>query len=79
MKKQIIGLMLAGATALVFTGCSTTHHVTQWEYKVVQLNMFGVATADVPKTQESFMNALGKDGWIFVSQNDVGLCFKRPV
>ena len=79
MKTNLKQLFSIGATSFLLVGCCTTHHVTQWEYKVVRQNRVGVAYADFAKTQESLMNDLGKDGWIFVSQSDDTLCFKRPV
>jgi hypothetical protein len=79
MRTNLKQLFLIGATSLLLAGCCTTHHVTQWEYKVVRQNRVGLAYADFAKTQESLMNDLAKDGWIFVSQSDETLCFKRPV
>jgi hypothetical protein len=35
MKKQITSLILAVATALVFTGCATEHHSTAYNYKII--------------------------------------------
>ncbi len=79
MKPNLKQLFVIGATSFLLAGCCTTHHVTHWEYKVVRQNRVGVAYADFAKTQESLMNDLAKDGWIFVSQSDETLCFKRPV
>jgi|GEM_PF-2061204 hypothetical protein len=79
MKTNLKQLFLIGASSFWLAGCCATHHVTQWEYKVVRMNRVGVAYADFARTQESLMNDLSKDGWIFVSQSDETLCFKRPV
>ena len=78
MKTNLKQLFLIGATSFLVAGCCTTHHAAQWEYRVVYQNRVGVAYADFAKTQESLMNGLAKDGWIFVSQSDEILCFKRP-
>lgn len=77
MKTNLKQLFIVGATSVLLAGCCTPHHAARWEYKVVRLNRVGVAYADFAKTQESVMNELAKDGWIFVSQSDVDLCFKR--
>ena len=79
MKKNLKQLFLTGATSFLLGGCCTTHDVTQWEYKVVRQNRVAVAYADFAKTQQSLMNDLAKDGWIFVSQSEETLCFKRAV
>ena len=79
MKKNLKQVFLIGATSFLLASCRTTHHATQWEYKVVRQNRLGLAYADFARTQESLMNDLAKDGWIFVSQSDETLCFKRPV
>jgi hypothetical protein len=79
MKKPLKELYLIGAASFLLAGCSTTHHITQWEYKVVRQNRVGLAYTDFARTQESLMNDLAKEGWIFVSQSDETLCFKRPV
>ena len=79
MKTNLKQLFLIGATSFLLAGCCTTHHVTQWEYKVVRQTRAEGGPAEQAKSQESLMNDLGKDGWIFVSQSDGTLCFKRPV
>jgi hypothetical protein len=79
MKRCLKQYFSAGAASLLLAGCCTTHHVTQWEYKVVRQNRVGMAYSDFARTQETLMNNLAKDGWIFVSQSDDTLCFKRPM
>ncbi len=81
MKRNLKQLFVIGATSFLLAGCCTTHHVTRWEYKVADVNRFGLSRAEILKKQEALMNDLGKDGWIFVSQFDADatLCFKRPV
>ena len=79
MKQNLKQLFLIGAASLLLAGCCTAHHVARWEYKVVRQNRVGLAYADFAKTQESLMNDLAREGWIFVSQSEQTLCFKRPV
>lgn len=83
MKPNIKHLLITAATVSLLAGCSTTHQPTQWEYKVVQSNSW---KPDVYKTgedwrkgQEALMNEMGKDGWIFVTESDNNLYFKRPL
>ena len=70
------------ASGLLLAGCCSTHHLTQWEYKVVPIAKRPF-TPEGPdqwrKDQEVLMNALGKDGWAFVAQSETTLYFKRPV
>ena len=80
MKTNIRKLLIIGASVFLLAGCSTTYHVTRWEYKVVPPPSYlGLTQPEIQKNNEAFMNDLGKDGWIFVSQFDEALCFKRPV
>jgi hypothetical protein len=76
-------LFIIWASSLLLAGCCTAHHVTQWEYKVVQTPPFKFTQGETPtewrKDQEALMNDLGKDGWVFVSQSDQVLYFKRPI
>ena len=81
MKTNLNQVFAIGAGAFLLAGCCTTHHVTSWEYKVVQENRLGLTNAEIVKHREALMNDLGKDGWIFVSQSeaDATLSFKRPM
>ena len=79
MKTNLKQLFIIGASSFLLAGCCSTHHVTRWEYKVVDVNRIGLTQAEIPKKQEALMNDLGKDGWIFVGQSDMGLTFRRPV
>lgn len=77
MKTNFKQLLIIGTGCLLLAGCCTTHHVTKYEYKVVHF-----ADADqsnwMPK-QESYLNEIGKDGWILVNVSDQYYYFKRPV
>jgi len=78
--KKSIALAIA-VSALALAGCSTTHHAMKWEYKVATVpGGFGSGgPQEHRERQQAFLNELGKDGWILVSQLEGGaFCFKRP-
>ncbi|MGO8765819.1 MAG: hypothetical protein ACLQSR_11890 [Limisphaerales bacterium] len=78
MKKSIA--LIFAASTLFLAGCCTTHHVTQWEYKVVPVAPGNGANPQLyPQGQEALMNGFGKEGWIFVNAADGYSYFKRPV
>jgi hypothetical protein len=77
MKTNLKQLFIIGASSFILAGCCTTNHVTQWEYKVVNVSRVGLTQTEWQKKQEALMNDLGKDGWIFVDQSDTTLNFKR--
>ena len=79
MKTKLKQSFIIAASSFLLAGCCTTHHVTRWEYKVVPQARFHNGPAEWQKDQEALMNDLAKDGWIFVSQADQILYFKRPV
>ena len=81
MKTNLKQLLIIGSSSLLLTGCCTTHQATRWEYKVVRPARWTQdgGMTEWQKNQEAMMNDLGKDGWIFVSQSDQTLYFKRPV
>ena len=80
MKTNLKQLLIIGASSLLLAGCCTARHVTRWEYKVVrEAHDIQGGPTEWRKNQEALMNDLGKDGWIFVSQSDQILYFKRPV
>jgi hypothetical protein len=60
MKKHIALGLVAGT--LFLAGCCTTHHVTQWEYKNISLQVYQLR----PPNLSSALNDLGKDGWVVV-------------
>jgi hypothetical protein len=85
MKTYAKNLSLIGVSTLLLAGCCTAHHVNRWEYKVVMSGKFaftpppqGQMPVAFEKGQEALMNDLGKDGWIFVSESNGFLYFKRP-
>ena len=58
MNKYFCGLLLAFALPVAFSGCATSRHPTQWEYKT--LTEYAVQS-------EAALNRLGTDGWILAS------------
>ena len=82
MKKRILGLVLAPALVLGFTGCATCSHSTAWEYKVAIVSGNMVATNNVPVAEET-INNMTQQGWHLVSVSAGGsdpkvvLVFKR--
>jgi len=83
MKTHIKQLVIIGASAFLLAGCCTPRRAAHWEYKVVASVPSGSANQSAPAdwrtSQEAMMNHLAKDGWIFVSQTDQTLYFKRLV
>jgi hypothetical protein len=79
MKKHLV--MILALSALFMTGCCTTPRLAKWEYNV--------ATPELPRAegpqavreaQQAFLNKLGKEGWVLVSQTDGRVFyFRRPV
>lgn len=81
MKANIRQLLIIGTSVFLLASCCTTHHVTRWEYRIVP-----VVTPAGPEWQttqehkeQTLMNDLSKQGWLFVSKSDPFLYFKRPV
>ena len=67
MKKQITSLILASATALVFTGCATEHHSTACNYKIIR-GPIGVPMASGnPQMLEKQLDQAAAEGWQVVS------------
>lgn len=64
MKTNIKYLLITVVSSLLLAGCCTSRHPTEWEYKVASPN------GGPMKVQEAFLNELGKDGWVLISQND---------
>lgn len=73
MKRKLKHLLFAGAGGLLLAGCCTTHHTTQWEYKITR----APAIAD-PRPYEAQINDQSKEGWVFIEKDNDGLLyFKR--
>jgi hypothetical protein len=85
MKKTVI--FIFAACTLFFTGCCTTPHVAKWEYKVVTApeltGTMGQPNLEVARqkraNEQEFLNELGKDGWMMVSEDSGIFYLRRPL
>jgi hypothetical protein len=81
MKTELKSLMAAALAGLLLTGCCSTY-VTRWEYKVAAAPHWqtGMSPSQLHESQQAFLNGLGKDGWVLVSQDEGGVYYlKRPL
>ena len=90
MKRSVVAHPIQATIAAVslitlLVGCCTTQppHVTQWEYKVAAMPGSGIGTTSPEERRamlQKFLNDLGKDGWILVSESDgISFYLKRPL
>jgi hypothetical protein len=87
MKTNLKQLFLIGASSFWLAGCCATHHVTQWEYKVVTApelaGTMGQPNQEVARqrraNEQEFLNELGKDGWMMVSEDSGIFYLRRPL
>jgi hypothetical protein len=82
MKTRHTTLVLVAVSSMVLVGCSSVHHAGRWEYKVTQVPGAPPETMNSPgpspEQREKYLNSLGNDGWILVSE-DLGVFYlKRP-
>jgi hypothetical protein len=76
MKSQLKRVLVAAVASMLLAGCTSTRHVTKWEYKVAMAPGFMVpAPAEV---QEKFLNDMTKEGWTLVQEDAGRFYFKRP-
>jgi hypothetical protein len=81
MKTRINQFLILAVSVLVLSGCSSMHHVTRWEYKIVPSGNYNANTLpppDWPAKQEAMLDSLGKDGWILVTESNGYFYFRRP-
>jgi hypothetical protein len=78
--KKSIALVIAAST-LFLAGCCTTPHATKWEYKVVNAPHLTVGTDPQGPVAawQSFLNDLGKDGWVLIERDGLVFYLKRPI
>jgi outer membrane murein-binding lipoprotein Lpp len=67
MKTKIKCFLSAVVSASVLTVGCISPYAKDWEYKVVALG--NANTARSVESQESVLNAQGKEGWIFVQED----------
>lgn len=80
MKKTLVHIF--AVSTLLLGGCCTSNHVTKWEYKVAAgpTDPGKAPPPDWRERQQSFLNDLGKDGWVLVQEIDGQVFyFKRPL
>ena len=82
MKRSRIVLALIAVSSMLLAGCCSVHHADKWEYKVTQVPGAPQETANMRgpslEEREKYLNSLGNDGWILVSE-DLGVFYlKRP-
>jgi hypothetical protein len=90
--RKCIGTVFV-ASVLSLAGCCSTPSVTRWEYNVASPPLpprhfggagFGIEGGEGPQAmreaQQAFLNELGKQGWMLVSQTDGRVFyFRRPI
>ena len=74
--------VLTAVSSMLLAGCCSVHRTQTWEYKVTQVPGAPPATANTqgssPEEREKYLNSLGNDGWILVSE-DLGVFYlMRP-
>lgn len=82
MKRSRSVLVLIAVSSMLLAGCCSVHHAGRWEYKVTQVPGVPQETANTRgpslEEREKYLNRLGNDGWILVSE-DLGVFYlKRP-
>jgi hypothetical protein len=82
MKTRRSALVLIAVSGMLLAGCCSVHHAGRWEYKVTQVPGAPAETANTRgpslEEREKYLNSLGDDGWILVSE-DLGVFYlKRP-
>jgi hypothetical protein len=81
MKTQIKQSLVLGVSVLAMSGCTSMHHATHWEYKIVPSGNYSLNSTpppDWPAKQEAMLDSLGKDGWILVTESNGYFYFRRP-
>ncbi len=84
---KITVMFIFAACTLFLSGCCTTLHVAKWEYKVVTApeltGTMGQPNREVAQrirgNNQEFLNELGKDGWVLVSEDSGTFYLKRAL
>ena len=76
-------LVLIAVSSILLAGCGSVHPAGRWEYKVTRVPGAPVETLNTLgpslEEREKYLNSLGNDGWVLVSQ-DLGVFYlKRPM
>jgi hypothetical protein len=79
MKAKLISSIIGAVASLLLVGCCSTHSA-RWEYKVAAGPRFeaGMSPKQFYEAEQAFLNDLGKDGWVLVSEDQRVYYLKRP-
>jgi Domain of unknown function (DUF4177) len=83
MKTHRSMLVVMAASSMLLAGCCGVHHAGIWEYKVTQTPQSPEEAKNMRapslETREKYLNSLGSEGWILVSEAEGGVLYlKRP-
>jgi|SRR5208282_2463463 len=82
MKRNRSVVVLIAVSSMLLAGCCSVHHADKWEYKVTQVPGAPEETANMRgpslEERERYLNTLGNDGWILVSEDQAVFYLKRP-
>jgi hypothetical protein len=80
MRTKLRSLILTAGSSLLLAGCCTADHFTKWEYKVAAPPTTTAGGQAWAEERQSFLNDLGKDGWVLVYETGGGVYYlKRPI
>ena len=80
MTTKFKSLIITAGSSLLLAGCCTAGHLTKWEYKVAAIPQTTAGGQAWAEERQSFLNGLGKDGWVLVCEKDGNLFYlKRPM
>jgi hypothetical protein len=82
MKTRGSALVLIAVSGMLLAGCGSVHHAGRWEYKVTQVPGAPADTANTRgpslEEREKYLNSLGDEGWILVSEDSGVFYLMRP-
>ena len=74
--------VLAAASSMLLAGCCTMHHTGRWEYKVTEVPQSAEEAKNMRapsyETRQNYLNSLGRDGWMLVTEDQGVLYLRRP-
>jgi len=76
MRTGLKRAFVAAVASVILAGCTSTRHVTKWEYKVATAPGFLVPAPT--EVQEKFLNEMSNEGWILFQEDAGRFYFKRP-
>ncbi len=82
MKTNRSMLVLMAVSSTLLAGCCGVHPTAHWEYKITLTPQTPEEKAAMRgatlQEQENYLNSLGSDGWVLVSEDQGLLYLKRP-